>query len=81
MKTQRQSNYELLRIILMFMVLFWHVIVNIVFYHDISETSKIFWYLLHFLLEIHINCFILITGYFQSEKETISIKKLLKINN
>jgi len=81
MKIKRQGNYELLRTILMFMVLFWHVIINIVFYHNTSESGKIFWTFLHFLLEIHIDTFILLTGYFQCKKEKIGIRKLIKLNN
>ena len=77
----RQSNYELMRILLMFMVIFWHMIVNIVFGCNITKSSSILWQFLHFLLEIHINAFILLTGYFQCKKEKIEISKVLKINN
>lgn len=81
MKVKRQANYEMLRIVLMFMILFWHVIVNIVFGHNTSETGKVFWNFLFFLLEVHIDTFVLLTGFFQCKKNKIGISKLLKLNN
>lgn len=78
---QRKSNYELMRIVLMFMIVFWHLIVNIIFSHNTTAVAMIFCNLLHYLLIIHIDAFVILTGYFQSSKEKISIKKIIKMNN
>lgn len=78
---QRKSNYELMRIVLMFMIVFWHLIINIIFSHNITAVAMITCNLLHYLLVIHIDTFIILTGYFQSTKEKISIKKIISMNN
>ena len=81
MTNNRESNFELMRIILMFMVLFWHYMINVVFPHHMTSTSHLLWNALNFFLIIHINGFVLLTGYFSSRKENIGITKLLKLNN
>ena len=76
----RESNFELMRIALMFMVVFWHMYINIVATQNINAVSKIIWNILHYMLIIHINSFVLLTGYFQSRKEKVGISKILKLN-
>lgn len=81
MTNNRESNYELMRIILMFMVLFWHYIINIVFSHNMTSTSHLLWTTLNFFLIVHIDVFVILTGYFSSRKGNIGITKILKLNN
>ena len=76
----RESNFELMRIALMFMVVFWHMYINKVATQNINAVSKIIWNILHYMLIIHINSFVLLTGYFQSRKEKVGISKILKLN-
>ena len=77
----RESNFELMRLILMFMIVFWHLIINFIFVHPNTPISLIVWNILYYLLIIHIDTFILLTGYFQSKKEIIGIRKIIKLNN
>ena len=77
----RESNFELMRLVLMFMIIFWHLIINFIFVHKNTPISLIGWNILYFLLIIHIDTFILLTGYFQSKKEVLGIKKIIKLNN
>ena len=51
----RESNFELMRIALMFMVVFWHMYINIVATQNINAVSKIIWNILHYMLIIHIH--------------------------
>ena len=77
----RESSFELMRLVLMFMIIFWHLIINFIFVHPNTPISLIVWNLLYYLLIIHIDTFILLTGYFQSKKEIIGIRKIIKLNN
>ena len=77
----RESNFELMRLILMFMIVFWHLIINFIFVHPNTPISLIVWNILYYLLIIHIDTFILLTGYFQSKKEVLGIEKIIKLNN
>lgn len=68
MKSIRQSNFELLRVIAMFFIVFYHVI-----YHGkiiencTNEGLRLIFTLLEYIMIIHVNLFILLTGYFQSK--------------
>lgn len=68
MKKQRESNIELLRIILMSMIVFWHFMVHgfglaIQKNYDIGVGDKTPFYLCS-LICYHVNCFIFISGYY-----------------
>lgn len=79
----RQSNFELLRIVAMVMIVFHHFAIHGDFYFD-STTLSIprFWF--HFILmggKTGVNIFILISGYFliQNKSTKASIPKILKL--
>lgn len=80
-KKQRESNIELLRIIVMFMIVAHHFSIHGNFAFDYSTlTLNRFW--LQLLLmggKIGVDVFILITGYFSIENDKIKIDKLLKL--
>lgn len=77
---KRNSNIELLRVIVAFMIILLHclgvyggVIKNL-------EKWSINFYIAIFLQSfsiIAVNCFVFITGYFQIDKKEIKVKKLL----
>ena len=73
----RQSNFELMRIISMFMIVIYHIIIHGNIIENISSPSHhIFFTFIKSLTLIGVNSFIILTGYFQS-KTTINFKKIL----
>ena len=81
LKLDRNSNLELLRIILMIMIIFHHFAVHGGFYYGYQEFS--FNHLWHYFLEsggkIATNTYVLITGYFLVKDKCIfNLKKILK---
>ena len=64
---ERNSNYELMRIISMFMIIIWHIIIHggILNTCNNIQVKKILEFILMIII-IHVNSFILLTGYFQS---------------
>lgn len=78
MEKKRQSNFELLRLVLMLMIVSQHLINNGVLskdgtgFYDISTQVGS----LGTFLEVAVNCFIIISGYFGIR---ISIKKIIRL--
>lgn len=64
----RNSNFELLRIVSMFMIVIWHFIIHSGIYYNTSGYSHILIQFVCALLMIHVNSFVLLSGYFQSDK-------------
>lgn len=63
----RNSNYELMRIISMFLIILYHVIYHgQVLQNCHNEGAKIILELLEFFTLVHVNSFVLLSGYFQS---------------
>lgn len=80
-KTQRESNFELLRIIGMFLILMSHcdeIFGLFDLYGATLGINKIITDWLHMGGQIGVGCFILITGYFMIDK-TITPLKMLRI--
>lgn len=76
----RKSNFELLRIISMFLIVLYHVIYH---GHVIENSTGLFKTLIEFILFIslmHVNLFVLLTGYFQVGNK-FSFKKIWSIIN
>lgn len=63
----RNSNFELLRIVSMFLIILYHVIYHgQVLQNCHNEGAKIILELLEFFTLVHVNSFVLLSGYFQS---------------
>ena len=77
-KTTKESNFELLRIVSMFSIVLWHVIIHGKVLDNSSNTLYYLLQIILFILITHVNSFLMITGYFQYDKK-FSIKKILKI--
>ena len=81
-KTQRDSNLELMRILLMLGMIAHHYVVNsgVEELYDLSTFSWDVWLLQIFGMfgKTGINCFTLLTGYFMV-KSNITLKKFLKL--
>jgi len=69
-KKEKQSNYELMRLISMFMIVLWHVIGNNVPIDKLDSALSFVINLILFCLVVHVNSFVLLTGYFSTEKKT-----------
>lgn len=80
MKRVRQSNFEMMRIISMFFIVIYHMLVSTggqLILHTTGYT-KIFFELLSLIIIVHVNSFILVSGYFQYDKE-VKIKKVISL--
>ncbi len=79
MEKIRNSNFELMRIVSMFLIVIWHVIMHgNVISNCANPTIKIILEIIMFLIIIHVNSYILLSGYFQS-KSKFKLSKVLKI--
>lgn len=80
--SKRESNLELFRIIVMFLIVAHHYVVNSgltsLIYKDLTAKRSLFLLLFGAWGKTGINCFLLITGYFMCQSQ-ISLKKFLKL--
>ena len=76
---KRNSNFELMRIISMFLIIIWHIIIHgNVLNNCVNPAIKIMLEIILFIIVIHVNSFVLLSGYFQSESK-FKLSKALKI--
>lgn len=79
MRSKRLSNFELMRIVSMFLIVIWHVIMHgKMFANTSSESIKNILKLIQYIIIIHVNSFVLLSGYFQS-KSKFRIGKFLDL--
>lgn len=81
MKKERNSNFELMRIISMLFIVYWHMyIFGFIRDNNIVQNGsiKIIFDFLQFIFIVHVNSFILVTGYFSWNKK-IKINKIISI--
>lgn len=70
MNEERKSNFELLRIISMLFIILYHVIVHgNVISNCNNEGLKTAFTIIEYIIVVHVNLFVLITGYFQSKSK------------
>ena len=63
---ERNSSYELMRIVSMFLIVLYHVILHGKMIENCENAGlKILLELIKFFTLVHVNSFILVTGYFQ----------------
>ena len=75
-RRERDANFELLRIISMFMIVLWHVICTMGGYSRTSGTIHFVFIALMCTILVHVNSFVLVTGYFSSHKKSTWKKAL-----
>ena len=80
MKKERLSNFELMRIISMLFIVLWHLIVHSTVRTSINGTTELIFNFLISIIIVHVNSFILLSGYFQY-KNNMKVEKAIKINN
>lgn len=79
MEKVRNSNFELMRIISMFFVVLWHVILHgNVIENCTNPAIKILLQVIMFCIIIHVNSYVLLSGYFQS-KSKFKLSKFIKL--
>lgn len=79
MHSKRKSNFELMRIVSMFFIIVWHVIMHgNVINNCTNPILRNLLQMVMFVLVIHVNSFVLLTGYFQSNSK-FKIKKCIKL--
>ena len=78
---ERKSNFELMRIISMFFIVLYHLIYHEqILEHTTSKSLELIIKFIELTIIIHVNSYVLITGYFQSQS-TFKQSKVWKIIN
>lgn len=80
MEKSRNSNYELMRIISMFFIVVFHFFIHTNIITNTSGLLRAILIGIESIVLVHVNSFIVVTGYFQGEKK-FKLKKLIKIIN
>lgn len=76
---QRNSNFELMRIVSMLFIVLWHVILHGHMINNCSDPSILFILeIIQLIIIIHVNSFILLSGYYQS-KSHFKLSKFLSL--
>ena len=76
----RESNFELMRIISMFFIVVYHVLVHGQILEHATGSMELITVFIEAFILVHVNSFILITGYFQC-KSKMRFGKVLSLNN
>lgn len=80
MKKERLSNFELLRIISMLMIIIWHIFIYGVDMNVASPYYKFYFDIFRSIMVVHVNSYVLLTGYFQVTQK-FKLSKVIQINN
>lgn len=76
----RSSNFELMRIISMFMIVVWHFIIHGGVLNKSVGLTNLFFTAVTAVIYIHVNSFVLLSGYFNHDKK-FKLSKVIKLNN
>lgn len=79
-KDVRQSNFELMRIIAMLMIIFWHILYHADVIDNANSSLSVILIFIRTLIYIHVNTFVLASGYFLCETK-FKMSKLFQLNN
>lgn len=79
-KKERNSNHELMRILSMFFIVLGHVLLFGGLLDTPNRSMSVVYYFFEFILIIHVNSYVLVSGYYQS-KSKFRQTQLLKIIN
>lgn len=81
MKTKiRESQFELMRIISMLFIVLYHILVHGKILEHATGSMSLFLAFIESLILVHVNSFVLVSGYFQC-KGNLKLGKAIKINN
>ena len=76
----RQSNFELMRIISMIFIVLYHIIIHGKILEKATGTCSLILHLIESLIIVHVNSYILLSGYFQSQSK-FRLSKVISLNN
>jgi len=80
MKNKRLSNFDLMKIISMLFIILGHILMHgNVLSNTTGKTNVILTFIMIFIM-VHVNSFVLVTGYFQYKKQ-FKLSKLISLNN
>lgn len=74
----RKSNFEIMRIISMILIILWHIILHGKLLENSVGPFNIYYKFILYFAIVHVNSFLLLTGYFQS-KSKFKLSKLLNL--
>ena len=76
----RNSNFEIMRMVSMFLIIIYHIIVHGKLPENSQGTTQFVLYIILAICIVHVNSFVLVTGYFQC-KSKIKFSKVIQLNN
>ena len=79
MNEERQSNFELMRIISIFSIILWHVIIHGGVFNGLGQPASFISNALLALLIVHVNSLVFVTGYFNSGRSKVRFQKIAKL--
>lgn len=74
------SNFELMKIVSMILIVLWHYIHNTYLLDKTDGFLHFVLIIVWFLAIVHVNSFVIVMGYFQSEKK-FRLSRILALNN
>lgn len=77
-RKNRNSNYELLRIVSMLFIVLWHVLMHGGVLANTTGVVNLLLSLVMTIIVVHVNSFVLVTGYYQSTSK-FKLKKLFEL--
>lgn len=77
---KRNSSFELMRIISMFLIIIYHIIYHGKILENVNGFLEIIIRLIMALTLVHISSFVLVSGYFQHDKK-MKLSKAISLNN
>lgn len=78
MKKVRESNYELMRIMAMFAIVLWHVIIHGKAIDVANNEAYLVLRFVFYLCVVHVNLFVMVSGYYQINKK-FNIRKIFSL--
>ncbi len=78
-KAERESNFELMRIISMFLIVVWHVIIHGKIFDNSGEVGLFVANVILGIIAIHVNSLVFLTGYYNNDKTEVKTKKIFKL--
>lgn len=80
---ERDSNFELLRIIAMIMIVIWHLCVhglqNSINIQDLSSTNQFIFYLIKSATVVAVNIYVFISAFYSHKITTLNFNKIFKL--
>lgn len=76
----RESQFELMRIISMLFIVLYHILVHGKILEHATGSMSLFLAFIESIILVHVNSFVLVSGYFQC-KGKLKLGKAIKINN